>query len=678
MGTRRQRGDDVTLGVVTASSEPRTIRSFCRICIANCGTIVTVDPDGTVLSVRGDADHPLSHGYLCPKGRALKELHHDPQRIRGAFLGRRGARTAVTHDEAVAHAARTLQRIVAEHGTESVGFLMGSGGFIDPAGGVAIRKFRQRLGTNQNYSTATVDSIAKVVVTSLMAGTTALVPHVDPDVELLVLIGSNPVVSHGQSTGFSDPVEAFRAVGRRGGELWVVDPRRTESANHADHHLAVRPGTDYALFAYLVRDVLDRRRDAIAAGDLDVEALTAAVEPFDLDRAATVTGVDPDLISGLADAIDRRGRLAAVTGTGNTMSPTGNATEWLTWALMILTDSFEKPGGMWFNPGFLTRLDERLTLPATVPMPSSPAMPSVLNRSGEWPASLIPAEIESGRLRALVVFGCNIVCAMPDTALVEKALDELDALIVLDLFDNETGGHATHLFASPDQLERPDLTPLDLYVSARASHFTEAVVSEPDDRWPCWRTVCEIAWAMGIDLLGDPAALSSEAVLARVARGVSLDDLRAADGAMVLEATAVHDWARSRLPTGGWDLAPAPLVAQLASITETEGLRLAPRRQLRRENSRAYREGERMEALLHPADAGQRGIVDGASVLVTSTVGSLEIPVRVTDHVSRGTVSIPHGYGEANVNRLVSADALDEHTGMPFMSGTVVDVRGAL
>jgi anaerobic selenocysteine-containing dehydrogenase len=659
------------------------IRSYCRICIAGCGTLVNVE-DKQVISVKGDPEHPLSHGYLCPKGRALGDLHHDPARISGAFVGRAEARVAVDHSTAIADAASALKRVIAEHGPESVGFFLGSGGFIDPAGALAARKFRRRLGTNQNYSTATVDSIAKVMVTSMMAGTTALVPHLDPAAELVVFVGSNPVVSHGQSTGFPDPIQRLREINEIGGEIWVIDPRRTETAAHAAHHLAARPGTDYALFAFLVRDVLNRRPDV--GVDLDVDALSLSVAPFDAETAASITGLSVPDIQQLADAIEQRGRVAVITGTGNTMSVTGNLTEWLSWALMILTDSFEKPGGMWFNPGYITRLDERPVLPATPPMPSSPELPSAVNSIGEWPASLLPHEIESGRLRALVVFGCNVVTALPDTDQLEKALDQLDALIVLDLFDNETGGHATHLFACPDQLERADLPALDIYIAARATHYTPSVIDPPADRPPAWRTIAEIAWAMGIDLLGDPSTLTTDDVLSSVARSVSMDDLRAADGAMLIDEEAVYDWAIERLPNGGWDLAPEPLVAQLsddlavqlASISSggSDGsLLLTPRRQLRRENARAYRDGELMEAWLHPDDAADRAIANGDEITVESATGSLRVPVLVTDRIRPGVISLPHGYSESNVNNLVSGDDVDALSGMPRMSGTRVHVR---
>ncbi len=654
-----------------------TVRSFCRICIAACGTLVTVDGD-QVVEVRGDPDHPLSHGYLCPKGRALGDLHHHPDRLSGAFVRADGALGPAPIDEAVDQAAAALAGVIADHGPGSVGFFMGSGGFIDPAATFAARKFRQALGTNHNYSTATVDGIARVVVTSLVAGTTAVIPHVGPDSRLVVFVGSNPVVSHGQFTGFANPVEWLRAARARG-EVWVVDPRVTETARHADGHLPARPGTDPAVLAFLIRDVL-ARRDAASFDALTADGLTElgnSVERFDVDHAAAVTGLSTGELARLADAVHRAGQLAVVPGTGSTMSVAGNLTEWLAWALMIVTDSVDRSDGVWFNPGFLTRLDERPTLPAAATgLPAPLGCPGALNVGAEWPAALIPDEIESGRLRALIVTGGNAAVCLPDTERLTAALQKLDVLIVLELFANETGVLATHLFACPDQLERPDLPGLDLYLPARMTQYTHAVVESPADRPPGWLTLAQIASRCGYDLVGDPATTTTDDVLRRVARGADFDALGATDGAPVVE-DPVYGWVTERLPDGCWHLAPPALVAQLAAWSPGDAsatLVLTPRRQLRRENTRAYRDGERMEAWLNPVDAARRGLNDGDMVVVRSSTGQLTVAARVTSDVVAGAVAIPHGWGESNVNRLIDADTLDSLTGMPRLSGTPVEV----
>ncbi len=667
-------------------------RSFCRICIASCGTLVTVEGD-TVTAVRGDPDHPLSRGYLCPKGRALGALHHDPKRLTGSFVRQHGALTSVPHADALADAAETLRRVIDEHGAGSVGMFLGGGGFIDPAALLVQRKFRQQLGTDQNYSTATVDAISKVMVGSLMAGTTALIPHLDDVSTLVLLVGSNPLVSHGQSTGFPNPVEWIRGARARG-EVYVIDPRRTETAAQATCHVGLRPGTDHALLAHLVRDVISRRQldaETLPQRAYGFDALAAAVAPYDAALTSAVTGLPIEMLSQLCDSVERAGRVAVVTGTGTSMSVPGNLVEWLAWSLMIVTDSFDKPGGMWFNPGYFTCLDARSTLPAIPPnLPSPPTRPDVLNVAGEWPSSLIPDEIDAGRLRALIVLGSSITTALPDTVRLRAALDKLDAFVVLDIVENGNGDHATHVFACHGQLERPDIPALDLYAPARYSQYTAAVVEPPAGRNAAWRVLADLAALLGLDAIGrgvHPATVTADDLLDRTARGGDLDALRALNGAPAVGPIGVYDWALDLLPNGAWDVAPAALLPQMAAQTLLDsapagrsgasGLRLIPRRQLRRENAHAFRDGEAMELTIHPSDAEPLGVISGATVDVTSSVGTMRALAKVTDHITPGTVSLPHGYVDANVNHLISAQDIDAISGMPRMSGTVVWVTVA-
>ena len=132
-----------------------------------------------------------------------------------------------------------------------------------------------------------------------------------------------------------------------------------------------------------------------------------------------------------------------------------------------------------------------------------------------------------------------------------------------------------------------------------------------------------------------------------------------------------------RLPAGKWDLAPEPLVAQLATLEEPAHLVLTPRRQPKRFNGRSIREGDHPEVLLHPTDAAEAAVADGDLVEVASDAGRLLIRARVTDATRAGTASIAHGWADCNVNVLISASVLDPLTGMPRMSGTAVSVRPA-
>ena len=680
IGVRAGPGCEVLLDPVGHARHDVTVtreqRSFCRICLATCGLVVTVDGD-QILSVRGDPDDPASSGYVCAKGRALGRVHHE-DRLDGARVRRGEALVPTSIASGLDDVAARLRDVLDEHGPGAVATFSGTGAFNDPMGGWVLGRLKQALGVTQSYSTSTVDAVSKTLVGYTMAGTASLIPHPDPDCRLLLLVGSNPLVSHGQSTPFANPVERMRRV-RAHGEVWVVDPRRTETVAHADGHLAPRPGTDHWLLAHLVRQVLAGGVDgeAIAARADGLDALAEAVEPFTRDLVAKVTGVGTAAIDDLVAAVARHGRLAVVTGTGTTMARAAYLTEWMAWALMVVTDSFDRPGGMWFNPGYHVRLDRRRRLRA-LPMgegpPSRPDIPSLL---GEWPAALISHEIEAGRLRALIVVGGNPATALPDGDRLRDALARLDVLLVADITTTATTQLATHAFGCAGQLERPDLPALDMFSWQLVGRWTDAVVEPRAERPEMWRLFAGLAERLGHPVLEpgeDPATLPTEVLIRRARPAVDVDALRKAGGVLV-EAPAVHGWVQDHLPFERWQLAPALLVDQLRPHAEQPPLVLAPRRQSRRMNGLAYREGDQPEAVMHPVDASPHGIVDGDLVEVASATGAVNLRAKVTDTICPGTVSIPHGWAEANVNLLVSSDDIDALTGMPVQSGTAVRLR---
>ena len=303
----------------------------------------------------------------------------------------------------------------------------------------------------------------------------------------------------------------------------------------------------------------------------------------------------------------------------------------------------------------------RVLLPASrSDLPGPLSQPTVRRFNGELllPAALIPEEIEAGRLRALIVLGGNLVAGLPDTERVIATLGQLEALAVLDVRRNATTAVGTHVIACTDQLEHVDVTFLDLFNPAVAVQFSDAVVEPPNSRQPMWRTIATLARSLDFDILGDnadPASVSNDTVLSKAARGLDIDDLRRTGGPRV-EASAMYGWAQSKLPTGRWQLAPPPLVAQLQAITHPPGLVVTPRRQLRHQNAQPFRTGDVPDALMHPGDALAAGVSDGEIVEISSATGVLRIELRVTDSTVRGSVSIPHGWEDVNVNRLMSRE----------------------
>lgn len=643
-----------------------------------------VSVDGNeVLNVRGDPAHPLSKGYSCSKGRALGASHHSSNRLLHCRIRSGGGPPRqVSWQTCMDDLGGVLRDVTAAHGRDAIGFFVGNGGFLDSAAGWVAQRLFARLAPPHRYSTVSLDAAAKILVSEAMGGTLALNPQPCPEAALVLMVGTNPVVSHGHTTSYADPIERVRDIRRRG-RLWVLDPRTTETAQLADRHLALRPGTDHALLAFLLRELFERDREdeRLAERAQHVDQLRDAVGAYDLDRVASITGLAPSDLDELADEVLRTGRLAVVTGTGVSMSRHGNVVEWLAWCLLVVTDSFDRRGGMWCNPGYFARLDQRDVLPpCPTPAPGPPSHPELRRRMGEWPAAALADEIESGRLRALIVLSGSLVTAVPDTARLVAALDKLDALVVLEVAQTETVSLATHAIACPDQLERSDLSTLELYGPAVATQYTPPVVQRPTDLIPMWRSLAEIGRILGVEVMGEGVELSvigDDEVLARIARGDDFEGL--CSGEPAVAARVVYGWVEDRLPNGSWDLAPAAILEQFRAIVDgpaaDAALVLTPRRQPRHMNGQHFRDGDEPFALVHPDDADSHDISDGDLVELSTSTGSLELRCAVTDATVRGAVSVPHGWVTTNVNRLLSARDLDPLTGMPRLSGTAVSIR---
>jgi anaerobic selenocysteine-containing dehydrogenase len=663
--------------------------SFCRICNAACGIRITTRGD-RVLRVRGDRDHPISRGYTCPKGRALPAFHHDPRRLDHPLIRRGGGFDRVSWPEALDDLAREVGRVQSEAGTSAIAYYLGTAIAFDTTGYWASQAFFDALGTPQKYTSLTVDTPAKLLVAELMSGFAGL--HPVPDVEqggLLLLFGTNPVASHGHLVGFTNPVAQLRTMAREG-EVWVVDPRRTGTARAATRHLAIRPGCDAYLLAFLVRSLLEEGadREYLASHAEGVEALASAVAPFDLERTVAATGLSSPEILDLLAAIRRHGRLVGLSGTGTTMSAGANVTEWLLWALQIVTGSFERPGGAWFNPGYVHRLDrvEEWAPSEALVEPGPASRPELPRRRGEYPCAGLVDEIEAGNVRALFVPGGNPIVAFPDTERTLAAFRSLELLVVGDVVSNEIVDLATHVWPCTGQLERADLSGvMEFYRLAVIGHLARPVVPPVAERRPVWWCFDQLAQRLGLSMRpagfdGELGPDSDEKLLGLLSGGaLNLDAL--AD-VQVLDERPMGWVERNVLPGGRWQLAPEVFARQLRTLELPPERVLIPGRQLRTINSElrdVAAEGERkdvVEVHLAPVDADRVGVGDGDKVCVRSSNGELVGPARVDESLRPGAVWIPHGWLEPNVGRLTSPErGIDPLTGMVLQSGVGVELE---
>jgi anaerobic selenocysteine-containing dehydrogenase len=714
-----------------------TAQVTCPLCEATCGLSVTIDGD-TVTSVRGDAEDVFSHGFICPKGASLGALHHDPDRLRTPLVRRDGELREVTWDEAFAAIDAALPKIIAEHGRDAVAVYAGNPSVHNLATALYGTVFYKALGTKNFYTAGTVDQIPKHFSAGHMFGHGLTIPIADLDrTDHLLLLGANPLVSNGSLLTAPDMRGRLRALRERGGRLVVVDPKRSRTAEIADEHHAIRPGTDALLLFALVHVLFAENLVALrhlSEHVVGVDEVRAASAPFTPEAVAPASGLSADAIRGMARDLAAAERAAVYGRIGTTTQAFGTLASWLVDVLNVLTGNLDREGGAMFPLAAAGQPNARIGKSRkgfAVGRWRSRVrgLPEVM---GELPIATLADEITTPgerQVRALVTVAGNPCLSAPGSARLTDALAGLDFMLSVDVYLNETSRHADVVLPGPTPLERPhyDLVLYQLAVR-NVANWTPAAL--PSDLPPEWRTFLRLTGIVsGLGPDADLAALD-EFVATEQAKRLGVDPALAAGRTgperlldLMLRAgpydltladleAAPHGIdlgpLRPRLPdvlttpSGKVELAPEPILADVPRLAAElarpvdEGLLLIGRRQLASNNSWMHnvaplvRGSNRCTMQLHPDDAARIGLTDGGLAQVRSRTGKIEIPVEVTDAIRPGVVSIPHGWGHdvdgvrtavatahagVNTNLLADDQLLDGPSGTAVLNGIPVEIE---
>ena len=438
----------------------------CPLCEATCGLEVTVEGDasgGNVVRIRGDRADVFSHGFICPKGSTLKQLHEDPDRLSSPMVKRDGRHVEVSWDEAFAEIERLMLPVIEEHGRESVAIYQGNPAVHNHALTIYGRALISALGTRNIYSAGTVDQMPRHVSSGFLYGDPLAFPVPDLDrTDYLLMLGANPYESNGSLATAPDFPGRLQAIQERGGRFVVIDPRRTKTAKAADEHLMIRPGSDAAWLAALAQVLFDEDLvDTGAAGehlaDGHLDDVRRLVAPFTPEAVEHATWITADTTRRIARELAAAPTAAVYGRIGTNTVPFGTLASWLTDVVTILTGNLDQPGGMmWAHPahlpphkagpgrGFVTgRRSTRVS-----------GHPEVL---GQFPVAALPEEIETpgpGKTRVLVTVAGNPARSIPDSDRTEAALASLDVMVSVDPYLNETTRHADVILPPPSQLER--------------------------------------------------------------------------------------------------------------------------------------------------------------------------------------------------------------------------------
>ena len=484
------------------SDSTRTAFRTCPLCEAGCGLELTVS-GGEVTRIRGDRDDVFSHGYLCPKGSTLGHFEADPDRLRRPVVKRDGEWVEVTWDEAFAEIEARMLPILAEHGRNSSAIYLGNPSAHNLGLMLFNRVLIQALGTGNRFSASTVDQRPKELSAALMFGSvTVPVPDLDRT-DFVVLLGANPYASNGSLCTAPDFPGRLEAIQARGGTVVVVDPRRSETAERADVHLAIRPGTDAHLLAAVAQVLLaeglaDPSHLAEHCNGLDdLPELLAVYTP---DVVAPVCGVDPERIRHLARSIAAAPTAAVYGRIGTCTKEFGTLSSWLVDVVNLLSGNLDRVGGAMFARGAVGQ-------PSTKGRPGrgkGTALGRVRSRVsqtpeqfGEYPVHVLPEEIETpgeGQVRVLVTVAGNPVASNPDSTRLVAALESLEFMVSIDTYVNETTRHADVILPPPTALRKShyDLALLNFAVR-NVAHYSPAVLALGDGDLDEWQIVLRLA-----------------------------------------------------------------------------------------------------------------------------------------------------------------------------------------
>lgn len=693
----------------------------CHLCEAICGLEIVTENE-RIVSIKGDQYDPFSRGHICPKAIALQDLHEDPNRLRHPVKKVDGQWQKISWEQAISEVAEKITAIQGLHGNNSVGVYAGNPNVHNYGNLTHGRMLRKALATKNNFSATSLDQLPHHLIAYLLFGHQFMVPVPDIDhTDFMLIFGANPIASNGSMMTVPDVKKRLQAIQKRGGKFVVVDPRRSETAELADQHLFIKPGSDAYLLLAMIHVLFDR--DLVRTGHLShalvgIDEVRAAVADYTPELAASITGIPAEQIVALTEQFSSANTAVCYGRMGVSVQAFGSVCQWAIHLLNILTGNLDRVGGAMVpssavgyvqpgepSAGHLGRYHSRIS-----------GLPEF---GGEFPSSVMAEEMLTpgdGQIKAMLTLAGNPVLSSPNGRQLDRALEGLECMVALDIYINETTQHADYILPPTGPLEHDhyDLAFFRLAIR-NTSRFNEPVFDAPEGALHDWEILNRlgqaIAAAKGETLHPLPAphvlidmGLQQGPYSAKAGheQALSLASLKAHPhgidlGPLVpsLESRLCTDGGVIPLMSEVIDKELRRLGDQSISASTDTALRLIGRRHVRSNNSwmhnfhRLVKGKPRWQCLMHPLDMEQRDIVDGSEVLIRSRVGEIRTQVVGSDEMMPGVISVPHGWGHQrdgvqldiasqqagqSVNDLTDDQFYDHSTGNAALNGVAVEV----
>ena len=438
----------------------------CNLCYANCGVLVQLDDTGTqIVKVRGDKAHPVSKGYTCNKAARINYYQNGKDRLTTPLRRRAdGSFEAIDWDTAISEVAAGFSSVKNEHGGDKIMYY-GGGGQGNHLGGAYSHSVRRALGMKYQSNALAQEKTGKAWTAQrvLGGGWHGDFEHCD----VAVIVGKNPWQSNGMQRARVVMRDISKAADRT---LIVLDPRLSETAELADIHLPVKPGTDVwcimAILGYMVQNDL-ANFDWIYAHTTGYERILNQLKEADVEAYAEFSGIEMALIVQTAEALASTDKIGVYEDLGIEMAPYSTLCTYLNMLIFLIPGAFGTEGGMHLTTGLASAgggggtgasgIDEGGYEQGYKTTPVTGAR--IIN--GLMPCNSIPEEILSDhpdRFRAMLIESSNPAHSLADSQKFREAFEALDFMVVIDVAMTETAMLADYVLPASSQYEKYEAT----------------------------------------------------------------------------------------------------------------------------------------------------------------------------------------------------------------------------
>ncbi|GGP75616.1 molybdopterin-dependent oxidoreductase [Shewanella ulleungensis] len=703
-------------------SEIKTHYRNCNICEAMCGLEINYQ-DQQIISIKGDQLDPFSQGYNCPKALALEDFYTDKDRLKTPIKRTESGWQAISWDDAFTEIVENFKHIQQQHGKNALAVYLGNPNAHSLGNALFLKPFMKSLGTINRFSSASADQLPHHVAANFMFGAGMLIPVSDIDrTDFMLIIGGNPVVSNGSMMTAPNVIGRLKAIQKRGGKVVVVDPRKTRTANIADQHVFIRPEKDAFLLLALIHCVFAHNKVNLRHLSDKVDGLDEIrklVNAYSPEIVAPLVGIDAKVIRTLSTDMLAADSAVCYSRMGASTQTFGGICLWLTNVLNIITGNFDRAGGAMFpqpafdllrnhKPGHKTSFGQYHSRVRKLPF-----------FNGEFPVATLAEEIQTpgeGQIKSLITVAGNPVLSAPSGHKLANAFSELDYMVSIDIYLNETTKYADIILPGTTGVENSHFDIFFNSFSVRNTvKYSPPLFEKQTDQLSDWQILKEISARMLNLPADDPMQhVTPELILDMELKkgpygqqGMSLQKL--IDNPHGIDIGPLLPCLSERIKTtnGNIDLFPTvyqddlPRLQAVMNQTKRDNQfpfdlisrRLVKSHNTWTQNSERLIKGKNPCTLeVNSLDAINLGIEQGQLVTVTSAVGEIKIEATITDDIQQGVVTMPQGWGHnqqgtnmsiaatqpgVSINDLTDAARVDMLTGNAAFNGTPVAIKVA-